>query len=144
MYKILLLTLIIEIMTNNIKIGQFLSGINYFLGKRYKNNGLSLSIIVSIQFIYIIKNEIKNIINMQKTRGETFSKIDFINIKKLILIIVPLFRVSLEKVNKMVEILECKNFVLNGKRTEYYELKWKFIDNVYILVVVILFFLWYV
>ena len=94
-------------------------------------------IISKISFTGIIKK-----IKLQKSRGN-FSKISVRNFKEFFLIIVPLFRLTIEKVNRTAEIMTVKNFIINGEITEFKALKWRLKDTIYI-IFVILFVIFYI
>lgn len=58
------------------------------------------------------------------------------NFKEFFLIVIPLFRLTIEKVNRTAEIMAVKNFVINGEIVEYNKLKWSVKDTIYIGVVI--------
>ena len=65
------------------------------------------------------------------------------NFKEFFLIVIPLFRLTIEKVNRTAEIMVVKNFVINGEIVEYNKLKWSVKDTIYI-GIVILFVIFYI
>ena len=85
----------------------------------------------------IVHEELKKIIKIQKSRGN-FSKISVRNFKEFFLIVIPLFRLTIEKVNRTAEIMIVKNFIINEEIIEYNKLKWSVKDTIYIAVVIFL------
>ena len=138
--QIFLLTMVMEIFTTTTRPSDIIKGINYMLNRKGKNSEISLIFTVSIQFINIIYEELKQIIKIQKSRGNNLSGISITRIKELFLIIVPLFRLTIKKINNMAEIMEIKNFRINGKKTEYIPLKFSKKDFLYISVNFLIFF----
>ena len=55
----------------------------------------------------------------------------------------PLFRLTIEKVNRTAEIMTAKNFIINGEIIEFKGLKWSLRDTIYI-IFVILFVIFYI
>ena len=96
---------------------------------------MSLVYTFSIYFLPIVYEEFKKIIKIQKSRGN-FSKISVRNFKEFFLIIVPLFRLTIEKVNRTAEIMTVKNFIINEEIIEYNKLNWSVKDTIYIGVVI--------
>ena len=129
--QIFLLTMIMEIFTTTTKSSDIIKGINYMTGKKSKNSEISVISAVSVQFINIIYEELKQIIKIQKSRGGDFSEISIDRIRELFLIIIPLFRLTIRKINNMSEIMEVKNFRINEEKTEYEELKFEKRDFLY-------------
>ena len=107
-----------------------------------KNTEISLIYTFSIYFLPIVYEELKKIIKIQKSRGN-FSKISVRNFKEFFLIVIPLFRLTIEKVNRTAEIMTVKNFVINGEIIEYNKLKWRLKETVY-MGIVILFVIFYI
>ena len=138
--QIFLLTMVMEMFTTTTKPSDIIKGINYMLNRKGKNSEISLIFTVSIQFINIIYEELKQIIKIQKSRGNNLSGISITRLKELFLIIVPLFRLTIKKINNMAEIMEIKNFRINGKKTEYIPLKFSKKDFLYISVNFLIFF----
>ena len=138
--QIFLLTMVMEIFTTTTRPSDIIKGINYMLNRKGKNSEISLIFTVSIQFINIIYEELKQIIKIQKSRGNNLSGISITRLKELFLIIVPLFRLTIKKINNMAEIMEIKNFRINGKKTEYIPLKFSKKDFLYISVNFLIFF----
>ena len=138
--QIFLLTMVMEMFTTTTRPSDIIKGINYMLNRKGKNSEISLIFTVSIQFINIIYEELKQIIKIQKSRGNNLSGISITRIKELFLIIVPLFRLTIKKINNMAEIMEIKNFRINGKKTEYIPLKFSKKDFLYISVNFLIFF----
>lgn len=144
MTQIFLLTTITELFTFTTKPSDIIKGLNYILNKKRKNSETSIYIMISLQFIPIIFEEAGKIMKAQKSRGADFSRKNvkqfLLNIKEIFLIIIPLFQLTLQKSNRMSEIMEVKNFILNKERTEYSPLKWK-IKDILTIIAVLLFFL---
>ena len=135
MCQIFLLTLIVEIFTSTTSTNEIMKGLNYLTGKKGKNTEMSLVYTFSVYFLPIVYEEFRKIIKIQKSRGN-FSKISVRNFKEFFLIIVPLFRLTIEKVNRTAEIMTVKNFIINGEIVEYNKLKWSVKDTIYIGVVI--------
>ena len=133
--QIFLLTVIVEIFTSTTSVNEIMKGFNYLTGKKGKNTEISLIYTFSIYFLPIVHEELKKIIKIQKSRGN-FSKISVRNFKEFFLIVIPLFRLTIEKVNRTAEIMAVKNFVINGEIVEYNKLKWSVKDTIYIGVVI--------
>ena len=142
MCQIFLLTVIVEIFTSTTSVNEIMKGFNYLTGKKGKNTEMSLIYTFSIYFLPIVYEELKKIIKIQKSRGN-FSKISVKNFKEFFLIIVPLFRLTIEKVNRTAEIMTVKNFIINGEIIEFKALKWSLKDTFYI-IFVILFVIFYI
>ena len=142
MCQIFLLTLIVEIFTSTTSTNEIMKGLNYLTGKKGKNTEMSLVYTFSVYFLPIVYEEFKKIIKIQKSRGN-FSKISVRNFKEFFLIIVPLFRLTIEKVNRTAEIMTAKNFIINGEIIEFKGLKWSLRDTIYI-IFVILFVIFYI
>ena len=137
MCQIFLLTVIVEIFTSTTSVNEIMKGFNYLTGKKGKNTEMSLIYTFSIYFLSIVHEELKKIIKIQKSRGN-FSKISVRNFKEFFLIVIPLFRLTIEKVNRTAEIMIVKNFIINGEIMEYNKLKWSMKDTIYIGVVIFL------
>jgi len=135
MCQIFLLTIIVEIFTSTTSVNEIMKGFNYLTGKKGKNTEISLIYTFSIYFLPIVYEELKKIIKIQKSRGN-FSKISVRNFKESFLIVIPLFRLTIEKVNRTAEIMAVKNFVINGEIMEYNKLKWSVKDTIYVGVVI--------
>ena len=135
MCQIFLLTVIVEIFTSTTSVNEIIKGFNYLTGKKGKNTEMSLIYTFSIYFLPIVYEELKKIIKIQKSRGN-FSKISVRNFKEFFLIVIPLFRLTIEKVNRTAEIMAVKNFVINGEIMEYNKLKWSVKDTIYVGVVI--------
>ena len=133
--QIFLLTVIVEIFTSTTSVNEIMKGFNYLTGKKGKNTEISLIYTFSIYFLPIVHEELKKIIKIQKSRGN-FSKISVRNFKEFFLIVIPLFRLTIEKVNRTAEIMAVKNFVINGEIMEYNKLKWSVKDTIYVGVVI--------
>ena len=103
---------------------------------------ISLVYTFSVYFLPIVYEEFRKIIKIQKSRGN-FSKISVRNFKEFFLIIVPLFRLTIEKVNRTAEIMTVKNFIINGEITGFKASKWRLKDTIYI-IFVILFVIFYI
>jgi len=131
MCQIFLLTVIVEIFTSTTSVNEIMKGFNYLTGKKGKNTEISLIYTFSIYFLPIVYEELKKIIKIQKSRGN-FSKISVRNFKEFFLIVIPLFRLTIEKVNRTAEIMAVKNFVINGEIMEYNKLKWSVKDTIYV------------
>ena len=142
MCQIFLLTLIVEIFTSTTSTNEIMKGLNYLTGKKGKNTEMSLVYTFSVYFLPIVYEEFRKIIKIQKSRGN-FSKISVKNFKEFFLIIVPLFRLTIEKVNRTTEIMTVKNFIINGEIIEFKALKWSLKDTFYI-IFVILFVIFYI
>ena len=142
MCQIFLLTLIVEIFTSTTSTNEIMKGLNYLTGKKGKNTEMGLVYTFSVYFLPIVYEEFRKIIKIQKSRGN-FSKISVRNFKEFFLIIVPLFRLTIEKVNRTAEIMTVKNFIINGEITEFKALKWRLKDTIYI-IFVILFVIFYI
>ena len=142
MCQIFLLTIIVEIFTLTTSVNEIMKGFNYLTGKKGKNTEISLIYTFSIYFLPIVYEELKKIIKIQKSRGN-FSKISVRNFKEFFLIVIPLFRLTIEKVNRTAEIMVVKNFVINGEIIEYNKLKWRLKETVY-MGIVILFVIFYI
>ena len=132
--QIFLLTIVMEILTTTTKPSDIIKGINYILNKKGKNSEISLMFSTSTQFINTIYKELKQIIKIQKSRGNDLSQISISKIKEIFLIIIPLFRLTIRKINVMSEVMEVKNFRLNKERTEYEKLNFSGFDVVYFVV----------
>ena len=135
--QIFLLTVIVEIFTSTTSVNEIMKGFNYLTGKKGKNTEMSLIYTFSIYFLSIVHEELKKIIKIQKSRGN-FSKISVGNFKEFFLIVIPLFRLTIEKVNRTAEIMIVKNFIINEEIIEYNKLKWSVKDTIYIGVVIFL------
>ena len=142
MCQIFLLTVIVEIFTSTTSVNEIMKGFNYLTGKKGKNTEISLIYTFSIYFLPIVYEELKKIIKIQKSRGN-FSKISVRNFKEFFLIVIPLFRLTIEKVNRTAEIMTAKNFIINGEIIEFKGLKWSLRDTIYI-IFVILFVIFYI
>lgn len=129
--QIFLLILVMEMFTETTKAAEIMKGINYITGRKGKNSEIALMFTVSISFLPVVYEQFKKIIKIQKSRGAKFSIKSVREIGEFFLIIIPLFHLILEKAARMAEVMEVKNYVVNGKITEYTSLKFRRRDFVY-------------
>lgn len=114
--QIFLITAAMEIFTGTTAPEKIMKGINYILRKKNRNSEIGLLFTVSLQFIPVIQEEFRKIQKIQKSRGGNPRK-------ELVTVIIPLFRVTMQRVGKMTKIMRAKNFWINGEKTEFEELR---------------------
>ena len=129
--QIFLLIIVMEMFTETTKAAEIMKGINYITGRKGKNSEIALMFTISISFLPVVYRQLKKIIKIQKSRGAKFSIKSIREIGEFFLIVIPLFHLILEKAGRMAEVMEVKNYVINGKITEYASLKFRGRDFVY-------------
>ena len=100
---------------------------------------LSMSITLTVYFIPIVANKMKNATKSLKARGIYFSK----NIKQNIILVeklfLPILISSLEKANHIAETMEMKGFSFEKKRSNYNIYKIKKNDILFLILFLIFF-----
>ncbi len=96
------------------------------------------TLIIAVRFIPIVLGELSDIYDAQRSRGLELEKGGIKEkLKKLNAILIPAFVCSLLRARDLVEALELRGFGYSSKRTFYRNLKFKKIDGVFTVIILL-------
>lgn len=136
-YQIFLIIVVTEIFTATTEGNEIMKGISYIMGKGNRNSESALMFTVATGFIPTVYEKVRQIIKVQKSRGADFSLKGIRSIEELFLLIIPLFYLTAQKMNKNSEIMSSRNFVIGRERSEYRKLRFSTADYIYMGIVAV-------
>ena len=88
---------------------------------------------LAIRLIPMILDEVKLIYNAQQSRGLDFSEIPLMEkLNKLMAIIIPAISNTIKRLTLMMDVMDCRGYIVGEHRSSIYQLKWKANDTLYI------------
>lgn len=88
---------------------------------------------LAIRLIPMILDEVKVIYSAQQSRGLDFSELSFMEkLNKLMAIIIPAIANTIKRLTMMMDVMDCRGYIVGDHRTSIYQLKWKFQDTMMI------------
>lgn len=147
-FRLIILVLFVSILSLTTSPLNLCSGLEYLLNPlkkiRIPTQEIILIIHLSLRFIPILFQELETIINAQSTRGINFNKGNILNrLRRLIPIIILLFRISFHRADELALALESRGYQLHKNRTKLKELKMSLKDYLFILLGIILMIFWW-
>ena len=86
---------------------------------------------LAIRLIPMILDEVKVIYSAQQSRGLDFSEIPFMEkLNKLMSIIIPAIANTIKRLTMMMDVMDCRGYIVGEHRTSIYQLTWKNKDTV--------------
>ncbi len=136
--RLLLMIIITTVLTATTKPLDLTLGIEYLLKPlrvvKFPVHEMAMMISIALRFIPTIIEETMRIMNAQKSRGVDFEEGSLKEkINAILSLIVPLFSVAFERAYELADAMEARGYVPGNARTRYKELKFGFIDAVYML-----------
>ncbi|MGL4337486.1 MAG: energy-coupling factor transporter transmembrane component T family protein [Turicibacter sp.] len=88
---------------------------------------------LSIRLIPMILDEVKVIYSAQQSRGLDFSELKLKEkLNKLMAIIIPAIANTIKRLTTMVDVMECRGYIVGESRTSIYKLKWTIKDTLFL------------
>ena len=142
--RIVILMFIALLLTLTTKPDDLTLGMKWFLYplKVIKVNPEEIALIITIALRYIptIVVESKKIMDAQASRGADFNESNiFKKIGQIVSLLVPMFVISFEKSDELADAMLSRNFVPGRPKTKYHSLKFKTIDLIAFIFVLLLF-----
>jgi energy-coupling factor transport system permease protein len=140
--RIVSLILISSLMTLTTKPTELNVGLEK-LGKPLKVIGIKVSIItmmisIALRFIPTLINEAGKILKAQASRGIDFKEGKFSEkVTQIISLLVPMFVISYKRAYDLADAMEARGYIPEGDRTSISLIKFKFIDYLTLLVVLL-------
>ena len=79
----------------------------------------------------MILDEVKVIYSAQQSRGLDFSELPFMEkLNKLMSIIIPAIANTIKRLTMMMDVMDCRGYIVGEHRTSIYQLTWKNKDTV--------------
>ena len=86
---------------------------------------------LAIRLIPMILDEVKVIYSAQQSRGLDFSELPFMEkLNKLMSIIIPAIANTIKRLTMMMDVMDCRGYIVGEHRTSIYQLTWKNKDTV--------------
>ncbi|HAX72826.1 MAG TPA: energy-coupling factor transporter transmembrane protein EcfT [Firmicutes bacterium] len=88
---------------------------------------------LSIRLIPMILDEVRLIFSAQQSRGLDFSDIPLAEkLNKLMAIIIPAISNTIKRLTTMVDVMECRGYIVGDHRTSIHELRWTLKDTLFL------------
>lgn len=99
----------------------------------------SMLISLTLRFIPTLLLESKKIMNAQASRGVDFSEGSLIQkVNQIVALLIPMFVISFQRAEDLAYAMEARGYIVDGKRTKLDELKFKLVDYISIIVMVLI------
>lgn len=81
---------------------------------------------LAIRLIPMILDEVKVIYSAQQSRGLDFNELSFSEkLNKLMSIIIPAISNTIKRLTMMMDVMDCRGYIVGSHRTSIYQLQWK-------------------
>jgi len=101
---------------------------------------LALMISISLRFIPTLLEETQKILKAQTSRGADFTEGNLKDkVVQIISLLIPMFIISFKRAEDLANAMEARGYVPGRARTSLKELKWKWLDTLYVSGFVLLF-----
>lgn len=99
----------------------------------------SMLISLTLRFIPTLLLESKKIMNAQASRGVDFSEGSLIQkVNQIVALLIPMFVISFQRAEDLAYAMEARGYIVDGKRTKLDELKFKLVDYISMIVMVLI------
>lgn len=93
---------------------------------------------LAIRLIPMILDEVKLIYHAQQSRGLDFSEIPLMEkLHKLMAIIIPAISNTIKRLTMMMDVMDCRGYIVGEHRSSIYQLKWRANDTFYVSLAII-------
>lgn len=100
---------------------------------------ISMMISISLRFIPTLLEEANKIIKAQASRGVDFNEGSFKDkVKQIISLLIPMFIISFKRADDLANAMESRGYIPGAPRTKLYEMKYRMIDYLVIMMTVLL------